>query len=547
MRKGIAILLLVLFWNVGVSHSRESMDSTLLIPVYIEKGTSLIKLARQYCISENHWKDLAEINQLSPPYIIQEDGTIHIPFGLLKKEKAFGEISTVAGDVFWMEKNNSLRQVKKGDRIWPGQTVVTKENGFVHLVLPDRKYIRISSNSIFTLFYLLRLSDQSLKAEFYLKRGNISLEVGEKLKKNETFKTRTPASVTGVQGTLYRVKMDGDVNRVEILRGVVALSAGRHDVKLKAGQGIIVKEGEAPSVPQSLPVTPQLPLLEKVYRTPVLLIPAPVITAGSCSLRLCSDEAGEETVWKGEVGSGEEFMIAALPDDHYFAFFSAINTVGLQGEETGPLRFQLRTTPSAPLMSSGYNGKVVFDSSVDIQWLASQDAENYFVQVARDELFQDIIAEKEIAVVSYQQTGLLPGKYYFRVQAIAEDGFRSEFSRIDSLVIKELPSFGAIAQPEPGESVSLYWSEVGEGSRYDIEIARDEDFASIAADAMGLERAEFLPEPLESGTYYVHVRTVLATGEVSPWSAPQKLTVPPPSFGWVDGVIMAVFLGLMLL
>lgn len=547
IRTSLALVLVVLLGFSGLSHAREDLDKTLLIPVHIEKGTSLIRLAREFCTSKYHWKELAKINGLNPPYMIYAGETIHIPFDLLKRERVSARIASVIGGVFWMKKDGSLQQIGKGENILPGQTLVTEKDGFAHLILPDNRYIRISSNSKFTLTYLLRLTDHSLKAEFFLERGNISLDVRQKLKKNETFNARTPVSVTGVRGTSYRVKMDGDTNIVETLRGKVALSAGGTMVLIKEGKGSMVKKGEAPSAPQSLPAAPPLPVMEKIYREVTLRIPVPVIAEGHCLLRITSDEAGEKTIWQGRAAKGEDFVITGFEDGHYYAFFTAVNSVQLEGKVAGPVAFQLRTTPSAPILRSRCDGMSIFGSSFDIRWLGVEGAVKYFTQVAEDESFENLLTEVEVEKTEYRQSGIAPGKYYFRVQSIAEDGFRSDFSCVDSVVMKEMPSMGALPAPSSGKEVALRWHEMGEDVLYDIQIAKDAGFSRVVSSATGLQQAEFSPESLEPGRYWVRMRVTLATGEVSPWTPTQELVVPPPSFGMADGIILGLFLTLMVL
>ncbi len=531
------------------SHTTTKVRrNMLLVPIYIEEGTSLIQLAKKYCTSKYHWQEIARINHLAPPYRIYEGDTVEIPFELLKKEIASAQVASVVGDVFRLQgSDGSLRQVKKGERMRPGETLITGENGFAHLVLSDNRYIRVSKNSQFTFTYLFRLTDNSLKAEFFLESGNVSVDVRKKLRKNETLRTRTPVSVTGVRGTSFRVKMDGDINVIETLRGRVALSAAGTMLMVDEGKGSVVKEGEPPAAPQDLPAAPSLPAMNKVYREQALRIPSPQVDGVRCRLRICTDEAGEQTVWSGETSKGEDFLVVGLADGEYYAFFTAINAVGLEGAPSVPSPFLLRTVPGTPVLSSHYDGRQIFDPAVEFRWLKGEGDAHYRVQVARDDEFTDLLAEKDVEETEYTFQHTAPGVFYFRVQAVADDGFCSNYSRADRVEIKEMPDFGPIPPASSGEPSVLHWPTMGAGVFYDIEIARDKKFRRVVESAAQLPDAVYTPKPLEPGTYWIRMRAVLPSGVKSPWVSPRELTVAAPELGVADAIVFGVFLTIIFL
>ena len=524
-------------------------DDDVLIPVTIDKGTSLIKLTRTYCIPGSDWRRLAEINNLKEPYIIYAGGSISFPDSMLMTEKVTAQIASVIGGVFRVASDGSLQQVKKGERILPGQTLVTEADGFAHLIFPDHKYIRISSNSKFTLTYLLRLVDKSLKAEFFLERGNISLEVKEKLKKHETFNTRTPVSVTGVRGTTFRVKMDNNVNIVETLSGTVSLSSAGGSVKIPAGMGTSVKEGERPETPKTLPPVPALPVMKRIYKLTPLRIPAPAVRDGATArMRVTSDVAGTATVWEGETRGGKDFLLSEFTDGIWYAFFSAVSSEDLEGAPSAPVRFQLRTIPSAPILASrGGDGGVLFGDTLSLKWLSSQAAVKYRVQIARDAAFTDLLHDDVVQKTDVLFTNLVPAKYSVRVAAVAADGFESLWSSIETVELKEIPSLQGGITPA-GKGFLLKWLSPGEEARYDLQVASSKSFDLPLISAEGLEKPEYkVTQKLEPGTWLIRVRAVFPGDVKSPWSPVQEMKVPSPSPGWADGAVLAVFSVLLLI
>ncbi len=170
------------------------------------------------------------------------------------------------------------------------------------------------------------------------------------------------------------------------------------------------------------------------------------------------------------------------------------------------------------------------------------------LQLSGDKEFQAVIEEKIQSDSDYTTPPLVPGDYYFRIQAIAEDGFRSNFSLLDSWQISESPSLGEL-KPSTGDGVSLRWGSMGEGIRYDLQVGKDKEFKELIVDQSGLKKPLFnFTEYLDPAHYYVRIRGVLGDGQVSPWSAYQVLKIDPEPFGLLEaGIIVAFVIGIILI
>lgn len=64
-----------------------------------------------------------------------------------------------------------------------------------------------------------------------------------------------------------------------------------------------------------------------------------------------------------------------------------------------------------------------------LSWYPAREAKSYFVQLARDAVFSDVIGEKTVMEPSFETT-LEPGEYFWRVQAILGDGVKTDFSPV---------------------------------------------------------------------------------------------------------------------
>lgn len=524
-------------------------SAVTMIPLTVEKGGNLIKFTRKYCTSEYHWKEIAKINHLTSPYALYPGSRLYVPLALLKKESLSGEIVSVSGAVYLVRNDKQLKKVEKGDRILPGQSLVTEDDGFAHIAFPDHKFTRVSSGSQFTLTYMIRLVDNSFSAEFYLKKGRLTHDVKSRLRTNDSFRTRTPVSITGVRGTEFRVKMVGEkVNVVETLKGVVAVDTSGEQIELPKGLGIKVEEGKSLEMPRKLPSIPVNPTIENVYKVLPVVFPAPVDDyAEKFRMRITLDESGSETILEKEASPSGSFTLLALTDGIYYGFLTAIDEEGFESPAATPFKFEVRTVPGSPIFSSPLNGRAFFDKQLTLEWLHEEGVVQYHLQLAKDDLFETILIDKIQTDPIIEFTDLEPGNYFFRVQAIASDGFKSLYSLTDSWKVEEEPSLGDFDGSLDG-GINFKWANMGEGITYDVQIGKNKKFSNLQVVKHGLAKPEFVyTEKVEPQTYYVRVRGVLGDGQVSPWTPPQSIKIDPPPFTWIDGTILLSLLVIILL
>ncbi len=539
-------LFLFLFFLLCLSVTQSVAET--LIPLHVAKGANLIQLTRKYCTSEYHWKELAKINGLKKPYTLYPGDIVNAPIELLRTEKVAATVASVIGGVFLLENGKQFKRVMKGDRIFPGQTLVTEHDGFTHLVFPDYKYTRIASDSKFTLTYLVRLVDDSLKADFFLERGRITHSVKKQLRANETFTTRTMVSITGVRGTEFRMKAaDEDSSIVETLKGRVVLDSGGERARIDSGKGIKIFRGKKLLPPVDLPPVPEKPHYKKIYKLLPVVLSAPVYPSEArFRLRLTSDVAGESTVAEVLATCGQNFILPALDDGQYYGFLTSIDGEGLESLPARPFDFQLRTVPGVPIIEEPLKGKVTFDDKMHFEWLGISEAASYNVEIATDEDFRNIIKNDSVIAPHYELDGLETGLYYYRVQSVASDGFTSPYSMVDNWRIQALPELGNLKNGT-GAELELHWRPMGSGVVYDLQIFKDKNLGNAVVTLEGIPVPQcVINQSLEPGTYYVCIRGILPDGHRSPWSPAMILKIPHSEVGFWDGVIVLGVLGLVL-
>jgi len=523
----------------------------ILVPLHIQQGTTLIHIARKYCSSQSDWPLIAKINQLKSPYVIRANQTLQIPLSVLRTKDVSAQVAAINGAPKLVTADSQILELHKGDIVLPGQTVVTGENEYVHLLYPDHRHTRIGPQSEMSLTYLMRLTDDSLKAEFSLKKGRITHSVDKKLKANEHFRTRTPIAITGIRGTEFRIKVENsETNIVETLKGAVTLSASGKQIVLNKGKGSKVKKGVPPEAPHSLPDIPEIPVFKDIYRVlPVVITAAAHTTAKTIRIRVTADSEGQTTLLEELAEPGKDFTLFSLTDGHYYAIFTAIDERGFESLPSNPAPLQIRTIPAAPLVSKPNNDLQTFEPIITIQWLKSELASSYSLQVATDSDFTDIIDTEQIQENRFSTKNLVPGEYFFRVQLIAKDGFTTLFSPSLRWEVVKQPELGDMGSLEQGEDgIVLRWPPIAKMSGYAIQMATDKEFNHLLVNDDGLTEPTYtIRENLAPGDHYIRIAAIMENGQRSPWTPTQTLTVDSVSPGIFHYLIGIGFIALILL
>lgn len=511
-----------------------------LIPVTVQKGNNLIHLARDYCTSRDAWKEIAKINNLSPPYILQTNQTLLIPYALLLTDELSAEVIHTSGSVTKYWQNGQLRPLYQGDAISTGQSVTTGKDGYVQLLFPGNKITRIEPHSELVVKLLFKLIDGTTRAELYLEKGNLVHDVQEEMKTNETFNTKTAVSITGIRGTNFRMKMvDSETNVVETLKGKVQLKNNNHqEIILTSGRGSIVKKGEPLQPPKFLPLPPLSPELDPVYKSLPIGFPQIKDPIGKhIRLRISHDKKGQRTLLSKKMLSSEKIWIPHLDDGTYFAFFTAFDSEGFESTPTDPIEFKVQTIPSTPIITRSQSDITTWKKQIAMQWLKTEHAAEYVVEIAKDTNFTQLIGKQTLTGTTFPTPDLEPGTYYFRVQSLTSGGLASNFSAPTPFKVIDAPLFGGLTS-EKANAPHLLWPKIEAPCTYDLEIAKSKDFSDLQLSQKMLSDNQLtLPDKLPEGTYYVRTRATLEDGLQGNWTPPQEMVITPENSKWGIAVV----------
>lgn len=161
---------------------------------------------------------------------------------------------------------------------------------------------------------------------------------------------------------------------------------------------------------------------------------------------------------------------------------------------------------------------------VAFSWKPLPDTKTYEFELARES-----IEGAKVAVTAVNPTarkvGLSPGLYFWRVRATDASGRVGPWSPTRKLVVNGRVATPQIFSPKPDEifyeregpfEVALHWSGITEEAKYELQISKDEAFASIVKKVQTAKQSEKIK--LDIGKYFARVRVTSTGLQGSGWS-----------------------------
>ena len=157
------------------------------------------------------------------------------------------------------------------------------------------------------------------------------------------------------------------------------------------------------------------------------------------------------------------------------------------------------------------------DSKVSITWKAIDDAINYYIELATDKSFEDIVVKRRSTAPTFNWPEAKAGKYWLRAAAVDQLERKGKFSRIAEVIV----NFKAPYLVEPSDSSSIQldlkkksidftWQSVKNG-RYTLEISKKSSFSDVVLNKQ-LSNNSFSTKGLSDGKYYWRVKAQYAPG-----------------------------------
>jgi hypothetical protein len=137
-------------------------------------------------------------------------GGILLAFATLASANDVGQIKVVSGTVH-VEREGKRLPVLPGAAVRQSDVVITGADGSVGITFIDNSLLSAGPDSVLAIdHYTFDSTTHAGKFDASLRRGSLAVVSGRMVKQSpDAMRVRTPASIMGVRGTEFLVRVDG--------------------------------------------------------------------------------------------------------------------------------------------------------------------------------------------------------------------------------------------------------------------------------------------------------------------------------------------------
>ena len=497
-------------------------------PAFVEwrvlPGDTLIGIGRRLLVDPRQWPQVARENRVRNVDRIAPGTVLRIPQALVRSEAVPAQVLAVRGAV---AAGDGGAAVQAGTALAEGAKLSAGADGNAVVRLVDGSVLRLRSGSELTLRESRRYPGfDQVRSSVRLEKGRVEVQSPRSPGGQPGFEVHTPQGVLGVRGTEFRVAADAAAQRSlgEVLEGAVAAEAARGTQLVKAGFGVVVNTDGSVPPPVPLLPAPDISALPVLQQRVLVRFDWPAL-AGASGYRAQVASDGEfATVVTDVELAALPLRVPGLPDGRYVLRLRARDAQGLEGRHADHA-FTLKARPEAPLPGSPVPGARPV-GRVEFRWAVNPEATLYWLQVARDAAFEQLVVNRrDLTGNTLVLSDLPPGNYHWRVTSLRTADDAGPFG--DALQFELRPTPPAAPPPTSqvdDQGVRLAWP-AQPGQQFDLQIARDAAFAQPLL-SQRLTTPGFAFTPPGSGRFHVRLRTIEADGYVGPYGAAQFFEVP---------------------
>lgn len=387
---------------------------------YIIKPTdTLYELAADYLVNKQAAREVQKLNGISNPRRMQIGTKLSIPRRLLKHRPVRLVLVNFSGKVD-LKKNGKLIEKTPNLVVGEGTEISTGRNSFATINGEGNSRIAIPSNSRALIVDARRyLISDDIDVELRVLKGRGEV-VAPKVTGDGRYQVGTPAAVTAVRGTEFRVAFEEGEDRslTEVLEGNVNVAIGDSEVDTSAGFGLAAAGGALGEQEALLPapglIEPDALQIDKQLRFKI----APVEGAAAYRTQIARDQSFIDIVSE-QIGETTEPVFETLPNARYSVRTRAISPSGLEGY--------------ASAADSSFRRKLVsVDAAVETSeladafkfaWVPGEDSNTtYAFQIWPTKRPGDLVVN-EVALKDtvFLVSDLPPGSYKWRVASLVID------------------------------------------------------------------------------------------------------------------------------
>jgi len=530
--KAVRIFVLACFRGVCVASLFLSFPASAQEWIYtVRPGDTLWDVSAKYLNNPAKAFKLQALNAIDDPYHIPPGTTIRVPLRWLKVKRYDVRVISVHGEVELISSSHAgAAPLEIGTLLSTGDTLRTGATGSVALELVNKSQILLNAGTQVTLGAL----DQYGASDVYRTKvdvasGGVESKVTKRRQPATRFEIGTPAAVTAVRGTDFRVGFDDATRaaRLEVISGEVRLSGAGGGATVPSGFGVVASADGVPSgVTKLLPAPDLAGLPSIVDRVPIeFVFRKPLAEDGwRAQITPLNDPS---TLIFDRLDKGERIHGPDAPDGRYVLHVRAVDSQGLEGLNAAHV-FTLKARPEAPILVYPPPDAAVLEVRPEFKWARNEQAATYHFQLAATAEFSSVLADiPDLAVTdAAPELNLKQGFYYWRVAARSATEGIGPFSDAQRF---RIPPPGPRAEPPQmsEHEIAFRWRAGEPGQQYEFQFASDMAFAELINQSTSVSPEAKVSRP-EAGRYYVRVRTIDVDGYSGPFGTPQSIDVPPP-------------------
>ncbi len=403
----------------------------------IREGENLTILVERYLKPEFTPAQLQDYNGIVDDRRIPVGTSIHIPIDWIKALIGGVRVSRVSGTAKLRHINqDEWVELETGTVLQAGDRIMTEANSRVSVVFADASSLQIGEHSEVVFDALSAFQGKGmLDTRIHLQRGRLENQVVPRIHPKSRYEILTPAAVTVVRGTAFRVKVSASSGetRTEVNEGLVAVTAQGETRELSPGEGVQVMPGDPPGERRILLPKPDLNELVMQESGQTLQLDWPDLPLAERYRVQLFDLQG--TLVHESLTSESQSRLTLPPADIYVLGIRGVDDQDWEGQEA---RRAVEIGVPEPEAEAGAAGNPV-ESSVSppvlypplitprgvlFRWSGTPGAWAYRLLLSRDPDGREVLFERLGFDLGFEMSGPLPGIGYVRVEALLEDSER---------------------------------------------------------------------------------------------------------------------------
>ena len=509
----------------------------------VQPGDNPWSITERYLAGVRYWPRLQQHNDIQDPLHIAPGRRLRVPVAWLRREREPARVIALTGEVSIARPNEAARPLELDGAVEVGDLLRTAPDGSIELRFADGSRIYLRGDSELRLLRSDRIPQtDAVSTRVQLPRGRSESRVRGLGGSGGRFEIDTPAAVTSVRGTHFRVGVADAQAYTEVIEGGVRVANAAAGIQVGARSGTIAVAGRAPAAPTPLLPAPDLSGVPGEFeQVPFAFSIPPLPGAARYRLEIAAS-AAFVTLFEDALFSTPALRGPALPDGDYHLRVRGIDARQLEGlDAVRSIRINAR--PEPPFLAEPPPEAQLTDGTPTFRWARATTPGRVFrFQLSGDAGFSVLRQEFDAIEAGDLRLAepLPPGRYFWRVAAIDQEEGQGPFSDTQSLRV--LPPGPPLAVPTVSDAeIEFRWRAAAPGASYEFQLARDEKFADVMLTRTVPEAEIKLPRP-DGGVYYVRARTFEPDGIAGAFTEAKRIEIPDQPNYWPLLVIPLVIL-----